>query len=257
MGEFAELPPKTREANQAWIENTIIPHLYENGAPKLSFSRVMRILYRAGTTGITDSQFQADFAELGTDAAALPTRGDTRAKQLLIRRPDDDGIYIAPFEGVAELTNELASLTETAIKDTSNFEQALPIISDYVLWLDALHPHYDGTGRLLRAGANYLAYPYHQRFAFPLKQGHLDQQSTLVAIMQEFRDWVQAEAGLPILTQAVLGGTSGRFNLKPPQLSNQFSSLIQQGRDNPRLLPFYRQMDKALLHLAQPRENHS
>jgi hypothetical protein len=284
MSEIAELATDLRLRNKSWMEDIVIPNLYRKSFP---LKRVVRTLYRAGTTGIS----QADYAQRVNSliheerreviqeqgvAIVLPVRGDFRqlrivagsrdpeeldqavldeikSSQLNVSRPKRDGFYLPPVRMLDRLADELIQSTEVQYANASTVDQAEPKISEFILLFDALHPFFDGNGRAMRATANYLAYKYGYYYDFPLCGGHMDQDSEIVRIMQGFRDVVQVEEGFPILTDAVLRGEKGKFYINFVNQSIEFLRIINERRENLKLRPYYRVMDQSLVKLRKQR----
>lgn len=294
MAGFVEQSPIQRESNANWVNNVIIPKLYEHNE-RFPLPRALQVLYRANTLGIRDSDFQQQYKQWidenggdkdksGRVTFMPPLRGhisrtlkaigdesalrsfspqklkEFKAVQLTITKHiyNYEVVYIPPAQRVDELADTLSHSTEVLLKQAENFQQALPVISDFVLLFDALHPYIDGTGRTMRAASNYMAYPFGYQFNYPLRDGHLDSRSTIVNTIQSFEYNILREEGynFPIFREGSLIDEHRKqidSSINYEKLSDSFEQIMLQRRENKRLLPFYRQMDAALEKIAVPR----
>lgn len=294
MAGLVEQSPIQRESNANWVNNVIIPKLYKKQFP---LPRVIQVLYRANTTGIKDQDFKQNYdlliseerrkkAQIEEVTVSTPQRGDInralkivgdenvllaispeklrelKAVKMFITQHIEDHkkwIYIPPAQRVDDLAYTLSHSTEALLKQADNFQQALPVISDFVLLFDALHPYVDGTGRAMRAASNYMAYPFGYQFKYPLSEGHIDIQSKTTKLMLSFEYNVQIEEGYrpDIYPEGYPLDEYKRkqidLSINYKKLSDSFERIMLQRRENKRLLPFYQQMDSALAEIAVPR----
>ncbi len=281
MKEHSELTIEKRDANNTWVQQVIIPALRKKN---FSLTRVLRVLYRAQTRGITDTEFKKQFEVLiGEERHRLaayyllkveaPTRGSTRtlaiidkgkipvditaldaieSVELRIQRSNNDGFYLPPAHRVDHLLQLLASGTEVDLAQASNQEDVIRSISHFALLFDALHPYVDGSGRTMRSAINYLLFPYNLEINFALLNSHADQNQSFVITQREFRDAVQQVEGYPVLTNAVLAGSLGPIRIAYHDMSQKFAQIIHQKRNIPTLQPFYQQADFQLSQMSQP-----
>lgn len=281
--EFSELPKDKRNSNYEWVNEVVIPRLIEK---KLPLTQVIRVLFRAITLGITDSEFRQsiekeisiELRQAAVDSGvqvSAPQRGDYRTLKIVptdgavstaspekiellktiffsINRPNNDGVYIAPSWKIEELVNELLMGIEAQFLSVETPEEIISMLSEFILLFDALHPFLDGNGRTMRAVSNYLATQLGMRLQFPLQDGHLDSSSRMIDIMNRFRDMVQLQEGYPILTKALLAGEKGTITVDHKKLSSDFAKIIADRRKNLELKPLYMEMDQYLMSLLVP-----